>query len=155
MAHGLPDYYRGVDIAYQALSEMITRPMYGSVRYGRGSIIAAANAPRILFSKHGKGILYGGYVYLDHTSTQEDSSAEIAIDYVSLENSSFKDLCKYSLVKPRSELCYLLKYDNTAFVYAVGLPPGITFETSISLTYTEGHGETPDINFLVAYALVI
>ena len=31
MASGLPDYYRGVDVAYQALSEMIVRPKYGGV----------------------------------------------------------------------------------------------------------------------------
>lgn len=154
MAHGLPDFYRGVDIAYQALAQIIVRPKYGAAERVMGGTPAVANGEKVVCSVSGKGILYGGYVYIDHTSTQRDSSVYIAIDGVTMGGDFFKYLNQFSLDKPRSALCYKLLYDDTIFEYSVALSPDITFETSLSLKYYERHGQTPTIYYFLLYALI-
>jgi len=80
MAHGLPDWYRGVDIAYQALSELITRPTYGGAIGSSGSKTVYANNTVTLINISGQGMIYGIYVRVSHTATQRDSGVRLELD---------------------------------------------------------------------------
>jgi len=154
MAHGLPDFYRGVDIAYQALAQLINRPMYGGVSSAVGGQTVLANTDTELASVYGKGMLYGGYLFLDHTSTQKDSRANLIIDDESVSNLKFSDMNKYSLSLPLSSIIHLLKFDDTNFIYSVGISYGITFETSVKIIYTEAHNSTPIVYTKMIYGLI-
>ena len=154
MAHGLPDYYRGVDIAYQALSELISRPKYGGAIGSRGSTVVTASAVTDLVSVAGKGMLYGGYLFMDYTSTQFGSFVQLEADGATICKCDFTSLNKYVIDDPCAFPLTLYRYDNAAFIYSVGIGYGITFETSLKLQYDEQHGTTPDVNYNLIYALV-
>jgi len=154
MAHGLPDYYRGVDIAYQALAQLIVRPKYGGAQNAQANVTVTPNAETTLVSVSGKGVLYGGCVFLDHTSTQLASTVRLYVDGAQLSFLSFYTLNKHNIHEPRSTSVYLLKYDNTEFIYTVGISPDITFESSFAVKYQENEGATPVVYCDLNYALI-
>lgn len=154
MAHGLPDYYRGVDIAYQALAQLITRPMYGGAQRVAGNTVVTASAETILASVSGKGMIYDGIWRLDHTSTQNLSIPRLYVDGSLIGNLMFFHLNKYAIWYEGDYSIHTLMYDNTNFIYSASISHGITFETSFKIAYLEEHGSTPTVWHDVTYALV-
>lgn len=154
MAHGLPDYYRGVDIAYQALAQQIVRPKYGGALLAWGSKTVTANVQNTLVGIWGKGMVYGGAVWFDYTLTQANSQVWLGIDGYTITNLSFLRLMEYKIDKPRSWPVSLHKYDSENFVYSVGISYGLTFETQLVLAYLEEHGFTPTVHYRLVYALI-
>lgn len=154
MTRGLPDYYRGVDIAYQALAQMIVRPKYGGGLATWGSAVVTANAETTLITVSGKGMIYGGVVFLDHTSSQKTGIARLKADGNLLADMSFEGMNKHNIINPWSYPFYLLKFDEANFVYTVATSFGLTFETNFELAYFEQEGETPTVRFDICYALI-
>lgn len=154
MSHGLPDFYRGVDIAYQALAELINRPKYGGAVGSQGAVTVTASGITTLLAISGKGMTYGGYVTLDHTSTQAQSLVRLEIDGNLILRNSFLGLVVMEINDPYGYPLAIKKYDNTNFIYGVLIASGITFETSLVLKYEEAHGAAPLINYNQIYALV-
>lgn len=214
MASGLPDYYRGIDLAYQSLTtaaidivaqtlsnisvdiaaqtlaninvdlaaqtlgqlnidiiaqtlsnlnidvnaqslgQLTNRPKYGGAVGSTGSLVVTASSENELVSVDGKGMIYGGTVWLDYTSTQNNSMPLLEIDGSDIVEMSFGGGALYSIDKPRCYPIVLLKCDNTNFVYAAGISYGLTFETGVKLKYKEEHGTTPDVGFTLVYALI-
>lgn len=154
MASGLADFYRGVDVAYQALGQMIVRPKYGGAEQVNGSVIVDASVATRLVSIQGKGVLYSGTVWLDDTSTQANSSIGMKLDGWFLASLSFVRMNDYGLVNPRSSIFSLNKYDAKNHIYSIGLSYGITFESYLDLYYGETYGRTPNVFYYLAYALI-
>lgn len=154
MAHGLPDFYRGMDVAYQMLSEMIVRPKYGGALLAWGSRECAAGVQTTLLGVAGKGMIYGGAIWLDYTSTQSNSQPWLGIDGYTLTNLSFERLMEYGINEPRAWPLALHKKDSVKWVYSVGVSYGITFEESVVLAYYEQHGTTPTVHYRLVYALI-
>lgn len=154
MSHGLPDFYRGVDIAYQALSEMIARPKYGVAHGIQGQVKVTKNAETTLVTVSGKGMLYGGFVWLDHDASQKACRVNIYTDGNRLTYRMFWELEKYNLIAEHAPVAYLLKCDETEFIYCVGLSYGYTFEESLVVKYSEEAGGTPMVLCELAFALV-
>jgi len=154
MASGLPDYYRGVDVAYQALSQMIVRPKYGGAQSVDGYLAVTASDQSILFTISGKGMIYGGYVKVEFTSSQKDSGFLIYTDGAKFGTAGFEALNMFGITLEHSYPLYLRKYDDVNFVYCMALSHGVTFETSLRLDYLEQHGATPTVWYHVIYALI-
>lgn len=154
MASGLPDYYRGVDIAYQALAQMIVRPKYGGAVWTIGVETVDANAVKSLVSVSGKGMIYGGFLYLDHTATQKTGIAMLKIDGDDVAGLALDYMDKYSIDKSWAHPFYLLGYDDINFIYSVALSYGLTFEESFEILYEEQDGGTPQVWANATYALI-
>lgn len=154
MAHGLPDYYRGIDVAYQALAELTNRPKYGGANYVSGFKDVTANAATVLVEMLGKGMVYGGTVWLDAALTQANSEVWLVVDGIGISNISFYELLQYNMTKQRSTVLTLNKFDGINFIYSVGISYGITFETKIGLTYFETYGRVVRVHFRFMYALI-
>lgn len=154
MSSGLPDYYRGVDIAYQALAQMIVRPKYGGAESAWGSQIVGANATNALVTISGKGMLYGGVAYISYALTQAKGLFELKIDGSFVTDKSLVTMNAFGIVKPQSYPVYLLKFDDTNFVYSVAVSYGVTFESEVILSYVEDDGGTPTIYYDLTYALI-
>jgi len=154
MASGLPDYFVGVDVAYQALAQMTTRPKYGGGILASGSEQVAANGATILTLSTGKGMIYAGNVWMDSTNAQQNSEVQLVIDGAIMTTLSFLRLNEYGINKPRSSVVSLNKYDPTEFIYSVGISYGLTFETYVMLLYNEEHGNTPTVHYRLVYALI-
>jgi len=154
MTHGLPDFYRGVDIAYQALAEMITRPKYGAAQRAAGNVVVAASAETTLVTVSAKGMVYGGLFWLDHTATHATSYPRFYIDGQLVASYSFGGMIEFGINKPLCSPLVLLHYDNAAFKYCAGLTYGYTFETSVTLKYLEVPGGQPTVSYELFYATV-
>ena len=154
MAHGLLDYYRGINVAYQALSEMIIRPKYGAALLASGSMEVVANSHNTLAIVSGKGMTYGGAVWLDYTLSQANGEVEIMPDDLVLSGLSFYRLMEYGILRPRTWPVSLNVYDSTNRIYSAGISYGITFETTLELAYQENNGFTPTVHYRLAYALI-
>lgn len=161
MPHGLPDYYRGVDIAYQALAQLMIRPTYGAAKCKAGYKDVTAWVETELCSVTSKGMIYGGAVFVKYDSTQRKGRPFLIIDGVTFLGETFENMKVYGFDKVHSMPLYLLKYsenepiaDEDVFIYTVGISPGYTFETGFSLNYEENHGDSLAVNYQVLYALV-
>lgn len=154
MAHGLPDYYRGVDIAYQALGEMIVRPKYGGAQSSVAAGGVTASVITGMLSIDGKGMTYGGVLLTEPAATQKDSVPIIVVDGELLTAMSFCNLSLYNIDKSYAMPWSLLVYDEVNFKYCVAIAYGITFETSLLIGYHEKHARTPDVEATIHYALI-
>jgi len=154
MASGLPDYYRGVDIAYQALSQMIIRPKYGAAIRTQGMAAVTANAITTIATVAGKGMVYGGLLMLQSAASQRNSAPYIHVDGALLNNLTFFGLQRYGVEGEANYPMKILRYDEVNFIYSVGFLYGITFETSLTITYFEDHGATPVVVSHLVYALI-
>jgi len=154
MASGLPDYYRGMDVAYQALAEMVVRPKYGGALAEASELVVTGSVLNTLFTVAGKGMIYGGYLWVDYTSSQKDSIVKLEIDGEVLLGESFNGMNIYGVKRPGSFVESLFTFDEINYRYAVGLCYGITFETSLKMHYHELHATTPIVSWRVIYALI-
>lgn len=154
MASGMLDFYRGVDVKYQALAQMIVRPKYGAGVIASGSKQVIGSQANTLVGVDGKGMTYGGIVWLDDTLTQANSQVRLLSDDETLNDISFLRLNDYGITKPRSAVITINRYDAVNFIYSVGVSYGLTFEKSFELSYTEVYGRTPTVHYRLFYALI-
>lgn len=154
MAKGLPDYNRGVDIKYQELNQVTTRPKYGGGIMKPGIVEVTASDYTLLRLVNGKGMLYGGALWLDYKFTQANSQVWLKTDNYVLNDLSFIRLSEYGIDNPRSAPVTLNVFDSENHIYSVGFSYGITFETSLELGYFEKYGKTPTVHYRLMYALI-
>lgn len=154
MASGLPDYYRGMDVAYQALAEMTVRPKYGQVYLKSGSEPATPSGDTLLAFFSGKGMVYGGVIWLDYTSSQANSYIKLLLDAEHLNDLSFLRLNEYNITNPRSSVVTINKYDSVNHVYCVGISYGVTFDSYLMLLYYNAYANAPTIHYRLVYTLL-
>lgn len=154
MVSGLPDYYRGVDIAYQALTQVIVRPKYGGAKSAWGSKPVTANDTTQLLKINSKGMLYGGVAYMAYALSQAKGLFELKVDGSFITDKSLVSLNAFNITQPQSYPVYLLVFDDNGHVYSVAVSNGITFESEVILSYVEDDGGTPTIYFDLTYALI-
>lgn len=142
MASGNPDYLRQV------------RQMYGGAHSDKFGYAVTANALNELGTVKGKGIIYGGFITLEYTSTQLTGYPMIEIDGRYMEYASFFLTNKMGFKQEHSLPLYELLYDDVNFRYNVGVMPGITFEEKVTLLYREWEGTTPTVIGCLIYALM-
>lgn len=154
MASGRPDYFKGVDLTYQSLAQIINRPKYGGALTTIGGVVVTANERTALTTVAGKGMLYGGVLFLGHTGSQKTAYPLLEVDGELIAHMKFETLMELGIDKPLSYPLFLLVYDDVGFEYCVAVMQNVTFETGFNLIYDEREGETPTVYFHVCYALV-
>ncbi len=154
MTAGLPDFFRSVDVAKQSLVELTNRPKYGGGILSAGQLFVTDGVLNHLVQINGKGMVYGGSVWLDYTSSQSNSEVYLGIDGVLIPGLSFVRLKDYSVVKPGSAVITLNKFDSDNYIYSAGVSYGLTFETRLDLWYYERHDATPTVHYRIIYTLI-
>lgn len=154
MASGRPDYFRGVDITYQTLAQVTNRPKYGGALQTKGNLAVDASVATRLAAINGKGVLYGGSVWLDYTSSQANSYIGMKLDGTILTSLSFVRMDDYNINEPRNSIITVNLYDSTNYIYCAGLSYGITFESYLDLYYFEEYGDAPTVHYNLVYALI-
>lgn len=142
MSSGLPDFLTNI------------RPRYGGAQAESTYKVVTANDQTTLLSITGKGMVYGGFLRLEHTTSQKDSGIWVYVDDEKLSVDTFEALKNYGLDVEHSYAIYLRKCDETNFRYCVALSYGITFESKFEILYSEAHGGTPKVYCRVIYALM-
>ena len=176
MAKGTPDYYKGVDIGYQdlaelivhheydtaqkvdiaiqALSEVIVRPIYGGANSKVVTNIGVGGGLVWHVEVSGKGMIYGGILIVSSTTTQKDMDVRLEVDNKVIANMSWWGLYSIGVTKEHAYPIYLLTYDDTLFNYAGAYSHGITFEESVKVG-TWCHDSPPyDVTARFIYSLI-
>jgi len=154
MSHGLPDYYRGVDIAYQALSEIIIRPKYGAAEEAAGFTACAVGENTTLVSITGRGVTYGGYIWVNHDESCAGDIYMLKTEGETIFYVTPESLNMFNFVRPAASALFLCCYDAVNYMYAVAIAPGITFETGLAIVYHAAGASAPDVNYNICYALI-
>ncbi|MBA7494513.1 hypothetical protein ES702_05089 [subsurface metagenome] len=176
MASGLPDYKRGVDIFSQTLADLVvavdsiprvdvdilaqsiaeltTRPKYGAAQLLAGEATMTGMGEASIGSVSGKGMIYGGLLYLSYTSTQIGSIPVLRVEGVSITDLNISDLNQFGVYMEHAYPFYMRTYDNVNFLYCMGISGGITFETGFEILYTAAAGGLPAVYCKVIYALI-
>lgn len=154
MASGLPDYYRGIDITYQTLGQVINRPKYGAALSLATAAVVLANTKTTLATILGKGMIYGGVLFCFNGGGQALAEPILEIDTNEFYPVNLSNLSGYNMVVERCNPFYILRYDAVTNIYSVGISHGYTFETGFKMIFEEKDGRTPAVSTRVAYALV-
>lgn len=154
MATGLPDYYRGIDVTYQTLAQLMNRPKYGAAQKVVAFKLANADPEFPLVSVSGKGMIYGGIFVVDAPTTHASCKAVLKIEGVEICEADFYFLYYFAVDKYQSYPFYLLQYDDTRFIYSSGLSPGYTFETGFDVSFINPYGTPADFGCRIIYALI-
>lgn len=142
MASGLPDYLSGV------------RPEYGGGIALHGNVVVGAGVLTSIVGAGGKGVIYGGAVWMDHTSSQANSIVLLQVDGTYVNKLSFLRMNEYGLYRSRTLPVTLNVYDAVNHIYSVGFSYGITFEKVFTFVYSEEHGQEPTVHYQLCYALL-
>lgn len=142
MVLGTPDYYRSV------------RETFGDAQMADANINAVASIKNVMVSINGKGIIYGGTLYLDYSSAQKHSIPILEIDDHEISITSFNDINSFSMCMENSMPFYILKYDDVNFIYSVGISRGITYEKGFRVLFHEKHGTTPTVKLHSVFAMM-
>ena len=143
-----------VNLKAQDIGQIMNRPKYGAAKRVMASKAATASNTVSMFSVSGQGMIYGGYGTSLGLANQETDAYSIEVDGEELFKHSFKGMDEWKLNTLSSGALYLLENDTTNFRHCVGVMPGITFETSFEMKYTEVSGNTPTLAALINYALI-
>ena len=150
----MPDYYRSVDVAKQSLAEITNRPKFGGAVLSAGSLQVWDGVLTSLVQINGRGMVYGGSIWLDAPETQSDSEVWLGIDGVNIEGLSFERLKLYSITDPRKAVISLNLWDGINWIYSVGISYGLTFESRLDLKYFERYGRRVTVHYRLIYALI-
>ena len=142
MVSGTPDFYRTI------------RQTFGGAKAKTGGVNVDASATTELASVNGKGMIYGGVIYVAEAATQKASVPLLFIDGVQITQTSFEAMRARNVRYENTQPLYLLQFDEINFQYCVGFSRGVTFEKSFKISYQENHGDTPSVAFEVIYAIL-
>lgn len=154
MTAGLPDFYRGIDVAFQSLGQIINRPKYGGANIVAGGGVVTASDETELLSVSAKGMIYGGDIGMNVLASQSNGVPVLEVDGVKIAQRNFVSMINARIKVPNSAGIYLLRYNDINFKYHCGISAGITFETGFRILYQENDGETPSVTSRVIYAVV-
>lgn len=142
MANGMPDYQR------------IIRPRYGAAQNVALFKTVTANDQVKLTEIVGKGMIYGGYLRVEHTASIAGDSLFLYVDEEKVGAIGFTALTRWNLSVEHSYPIYIRTYDDVNFIYAVAFSHGFTFDKSFQLYYTETNGQTPKPWWQIIYSLI-
>jgi len=143
-----------LNVKAQDLAEIINRPKYGAAQRATADVYVTASAETVLISVSGKGIIYGGRVTLISATEPNLDDARLYVDGQRIADSHYSVMILNNLARLGCEVLSLTCYDTDSGRYTLGIAPGITFESSFSLSFWEYYGETPYVFGAVIYALV-
>lgn len=150
MAHGLPDWYRGVDVAYQALARLVTRPSYGKA-ISDDNVVTTSDPTYTFVSISGKGIIYSGYIRCQSYTYKpviEIDGEEATATYVGLDQFMSANIVQYS-----AAYVTILCWDAVNKIYTFALQPGLTFDESFVLRISADYA-SHTYHYQVMYALI-
>jgi len=152
----LPDFtnYSQVDLIQQTIAYLTSRPIYGSAQRSLYHDNINADTTTILTSITGKGMIYGGRIRVDGNASQRLDEITLKVDDEILESLTWDLLYVRGHILPGGMVFYITVYNEVDYLYSLGIGYGFTFESGVSLEYTEKHGNTPHVSACLLYALV-
>ena len=85
----------------------------------------------------GKGVIYGGHILPDATAVRKTDEIECIIDDYASGAFSISKLEFRNITRPYLFPIYLNAYNNTHWIYTIGITPNIVFDKSFKIRYWE------------------
>lgn len=150
----VPDWYRGVNIAYQALAQLIVRPKYGGAVWSAVEGNVTPNDTTYAISISGKGMIYQIFYYGYSTGIVDADYWSALIDGNPYTGPPFSHLKDYNYADAAMVGSYITLWDTVNYKFGGGTAMGITFESSYILGFTETYGRSPYLYMRICYALI-
>ena len=154
MASGSLDWTRFVNISGQDAAELIARAYKGATLRATHTGPAEASTGHTIIEITNRGIILGGFIWLNPTNSQISDYMWVLIDGILVGNLSFYMANKLRIFERNQDILYLISYDDIDHWYCMSITPMLTFETSFKIIYWEESGNTPSINATLFYALI-
>jgi len=140
MATGAQDWIVRTDALLQTLAELIVRQKNGTPGFGDGYSTIIDRVKTKIFSLSGKGVLYGGLVWIDNDIGEYLGEMTLVLDGVDMGTYTLESLAARAVFSPGLAAFYLNQYDLVSGNFTVGFSQWMTFETGIEIWYTPDTG---------------
>lgn len=123
------------NITTQDLGVLNTRPFFGKhdTTMEDSTSNAAGEQSLRYFGSDTPGRIVGGFLYIDADASYKTAYLKIKIDGAGKEVITFEEMNEYNLNLPGTHTSYLLKYDDTNFIYCVAFTPGLAFLLNVDI----------------------
>jgi len=144
MPRGYPDYF-GQSIF----------PKYGGARRKSFYSVIVANTENDIVVVSGKGVIFGGWLYSNYGSKQEDDIIRIYVDEIESVYHTWLGLGRQNIANGNPTPVSISRYEPFEEKYCLIIGEGVTFDTQFKITYEETGGYTPTIQCELYYSLII
>jgi len=86
--------------------------------------------------------------------TQRIDEYDLYIDGLLVARAPFQDIDKFNVATEHAYAFYKLLFDDVNFDYVLGIMPGITFEKSFEIRYSETYGQNPLVTGQLLYTSI-
>lgn len=153
MAKGAQDWIARTDVLTQTLAEMIVRLKNGTPGFADATSAILNQVNTKIFSLSGKGVLYGGYVYISNDAQEKLGRVQLVLDGVDMGTFTFENLFNRLAFHPGIASFYLNQYDLESGIFTVGFTPFLTFETGVEIWY-KPDGGVVSVHHRIHYAVI-
>ncbi len=154
MAKGASDWVARTDILLQTLAEVITRYKYGGFNSVRYYDYIPASVLTTVITVSGRGLILGGFYDTYGTTIQRDDYVTVNVDGSFSQGETYLDMALEGRLVPVRGIPFLSAFDEVNFIYAAGWNVDVTFESSFQVGYAEEHGNTPEVEVVITYAII-
>lgn len=168
MAHGAPDWWgqnvvdiiaqtlasMQVDVYAQTLNHVTNRPTYGAANIASFTQACGNGAITELASITGTGVIYGGHIWMSGTGTHAADVPALIVDGNTFPAVNSQQAYDRKIFNPGEFAFFIKHFDEVDYKISWGIQPGITFESSLVLKYTQFSGGACTAYGRVIYATV-
>jgi len=142
-------------IGSQELERILQAPNYGAARWVELSGNVSPGQTLNLATVYGKGIIYGGFLWIANKSNPADFWIGLDLEGNTLWWLTIQNLKDYGVDRVGAYFFYLTRYDTSAKQYVVQFTGGITFGNYVNIRVYNGTatGEYALIDGAFIYAL--
>ncbi len=144
-----------IDIIAQSIERILQAPSYGGARVVEASGALDIGETLEIFSVTGKGIVYGGHVYITALDDPNNGRIEVNIDNFGYKGYSFAEYNTRGLTAENRFFVYNTIYNVSNRMYGFGFTPRITFESSYAVRLSVSSSASCGLNYwcVFIYAL--
>jgi len=144
-----------IDIIAQSIERILQAPSYGGARIVEASGALDIGETLEIFSVTGKGIVYGGHVYISAIDDPNNGRIEVNIDGFGYKGYTFAEYNTRGLTAENRFFIYNTIYNVSNRVYGFAFTPDITFESSYAVRLSVSSSASAGLNYwcVFIYAL--
>lgn len=127
-------------------------PRYGGALLADDKVDGEAGVVTPLVTVGGKGVIYGGHVYVVCPTAHTTDKPLLYLDDTLMTDKSFYTLSLRNIAQSTIYPLYLSLYDTTNHCYGVGISPLMSFESKIELKYDNKGADLVLVYYSLIYA---
>ena len=143
-----------MNVKAQDLAEVINRPTYGGPLVANASTTNPTTGSHSLVSITGTGWGYGGFLYMNGDADFKDDYFTYIIDGEVMGGLTPDQFMDYGFYHSNPTSFHLTHYSEINDIYVQELYGGISFESSLAVSFIAGGNRTGTVGAFILYALI-